>query len=544
MPVPGLTICIPAKYNTAKLETARPAYRLIAYDQRGLPVYQGGPSGLEGFEKYMERWEKELDNITMKQARRDIGFTKQDIFYFSSVYTTSGYKRHELVDVIGDLDVAAKSCWTVNWHLLDTSESEDTIAIPSEAEENSKVGDQGSVDSATEEPLALVDSDSQNNQNRSLTRGGNSTDQDNLDLDINLTSSTLDDIISNLLLSTAPPASNPQFSRADSTNATTTEPPGNKGKVGQAEPEDDDIPTFNRGEDAKLLRLSPVDSIIFVMNLQQYNWLSTLYFAGVELYFHDLAAAYWSVNPILVRPGTMTTIYYKPTKYKFLPLPYKSFGGFESRAVSHNSSNTGCTDIKSPSFKNPMISLPPALYSGEMCMMEIAVNRSTQMCGCSTDKFFSRLHGVPECSVIDYGWCYSPMFREEYYKLLAASSDGTSEEQPCPHACTLTEIETTLSAADYPPIESHQMVALGLGMKREDVEKNFLMISIKPQGPLMTTVEHVPELTLLNIIGSVGGWMGLCLGASLLTLTELFEAIIMSMWILYRKLVHRLRAQR
>ena len=488
----------------------------------------------------------------MSQAIEETGFTKEDIFYYSAAFAED--KRYDLVEILEDWDMDDRSCWMMKWHHLgkpkpqtddDNSDDED---IPYDEDR-----DRSNADSIMEDeisPQGGGESHFPDINARSNTGGGYSADQDSVTKDPRLTNPTLDSVISNLVRTTASPSSRSKFSRAPSSETTTSGPRRNEGNAEQAGPESQQEEDGGRGvfpnidEKMKVLRLSPRDSIIFVMNLHQHNWLSTPYFAGVELYFHDLAAAYWSVNPILVRPGTMTTIYYKPTRYKFLPLPYKSFGGFESRLANTTNRNYGCTDIRSPDFKNPMLSLPPSLYSGEMCMMEAALNRSTTTCGCSVDTFFNRIHETHKCSVIEYNWCFAKAFEEEYYRILAASTDGASEEQPCPNACTMTQIETTVSAADYPPIESHQMVALGLGMKREDVERNFLMISIKPQGPLMTTVEHVPELTLLNIIGSVGGWMGLCLGASLLTLTELFEAIIMSVWILYRKLVHRLRAQK
>ena len=61
VPVPGLTICIPAKYNREKLENARPAYKLLAYDETDIPEYRRGASRLNGYEKYLDRWSGGVD---------------------------------------------------------------------------------------------------------------------------------------------------------------------------------------------------------------------------------------------------------------------------------------------------------------------------------------------------------------------------------------------------------------------------------------------------------------------------------------------------
>ena len=274
--------------------------------------------------------------------------------------------------------------------------------------------------------------------------------------------------------------------------------------------------------------------------MQQYYWLSTNYYAGVKLYLHDMSEAFWTVNPLLLRPGTMSSVYYKTTKYKFLPPPYKSFGGIGAKEQRSLTRNTGCVDTTSTSFQHNMVSRPPALYSSDLCMLEVSMNRSTQECGCSVDPFYNKLHGTKECSIYKYQQCFAKRVDQELYKQQTLLGEG--KESPCPQACKMTRYESTVTSANYPTTKSYKHLTAVTGLSEGDIDENILMFTIKPQGPLTVTVEHVPELTMLNILGSVGGWMGLCLGASFLTLTELFEAFVMSAWILSRKLVRRMRA--
>ena len=56
---------------------------------------------------------------------------------------------------------------------------------------------------------------------------------------------------------------------------------------------------------------------------------------------------------------------------------------------------------------------------------------------------------------------------------------------------------------------------------------NLLFVKLQPLSLDVTSVEHVPELTLLDIFAQIGGFMGLFLGASLMTWLELFDVILL-----------------
>ncbi|GFS19407.1 acid-sensing ion channel 2-like [Elysia marginata] len=542
-PPPGLTFCIPAKVNKRKLNNANPAYRLLAFgDEENVRMFSTRrASELNGFENYFDVWKRELQNISVTQARKDISFTKSEVFWYSSVFIGNrSYKLIEVLEAIDDLDT---SCWKVHWPGLDTSmedahTDEDDDAY-NEDENNYEMPDDNDNS---------FNNMSNSMANDDLERGENSTSIVNSTHQNvpKMSNPTLDSIVSQYVLSTPSTQPNQQRSserpRDDRTDGPNSDERANKNKEG----EDREGNKANRGNGTLPVKasLSQSDSIIFLVNIQQYNWISTIYFAGLKIYLHDKARPYWTEHPILLRPGTLSNIYYKTTEYKFLPLPYKSFGGIKTQGKGPAKGNAGCVDTSSSSFKNPMVSLPVELYSSEMCILETIMNRSTAACGCTVEKFYMDLHGTSECSVWKYGQCFTRVMTTEYKKLQRQLAEGGDDDLPCPEACRMTKYESTVTTANYPAMEIRESMMNFTGMSLDLLNDNVLMLSIQPQSPLSVTVEHVPELTLVGLVGSAGGWMGLCLGASLLSLTELFELLVTSVWILYRKLARRLRAQK
>ena len=512
---PGLTICIPAKYNKEKLKTARQAYRLLSHGDFGrIPLFEDWDSEMEGYEQYFDIWKKELENVSVRQARREIGFSKKDIFWYSSLF----YKRRqfELQYIMNDVFMGDKSCWIVSWLALDTRGDPETRNYDSSSENDDEVGDKNrrnaSSDTSVDFPSSLVSqSDSPGNDSSEVTRNVDAMDGTNVGKGPRFINRALGDLISQLLLSTPSPSQNRFESSKSSTVASTSdtaqgtktneERESEQTKTGKSDPRSDG----SSNEGPGLFSLSMRDSITFVMNIQQYNWFSSTYFAGVELYLHHVTGAFWTVNPLLLRPGTMSTVYYKTTKYKFLPLPYKSFGGIDSQGPQSETGNTDCADPKSTGFQHKMLTLPPALYSSDMCMLERSMNRSTQVCGCSIETFYNDLHGTQQCSILKFQECFNRVMDEEFYTERERLGQGQNRDRPCPQACRMTRYESTMSSANYPTMENKQVMANLTGLNVEDIDENLVMVTIKPQGPLTVTVEHVPELTMLNILGSVGG---------------------------------------
>ncbi|RUS90071.1 hypothetical protein EGW08_002184 [Elysia chlorotica] len=544
---PGLVICLPARYNKDKLKYARPAYRLLSETEfRNVPMFGRASSELDGYEQFFDAWRKELETITVKKARKEIGFTKAETFWYSRMYV--GYQHYDLSHVLQPVFVVDKSCWVVNWSLLDTTKNPEFVSDNSSdhkdsgnvGEENISVKSDSLNDTSSINPMG--------NQTFEILKNFTAADKEQFNNGESFNNQTSESVTSQQFLSTpstsqkalefSEPHAVPTASR-DTAQGEEAVGDGQEKAGGEAQEE---ISQLAPGSGSKILRLSPRDSITFVINLQQYSWLGNIYQAGAELYVYDLANGFWTEHPILLRPGTTSNLFYKTTKYKFLPLPYKSFGGIGAQESQTSGANSGCVDTTSDSFVTKMVSVPRSLYSSDLCILEMSMNRSTIECGCSVDAFYNNLHGTPMCSILKFKECFSKKVDEEFVRQEALLAGGEGAEIPCPQACRMTRYESSMTSASYPTTDQLHYLANMTGFSEDRLKENLLSVTIKPQGPLSVTVEHVPELTLLNILGSVGGWMGLCLGASFLSLTELFEAFALSVWILCTKVVSRLRS--
>ncbi|KAK6183128.1 hypothetical protein SNE40_010663 [Patella caerulea] len=52
---------------------------------------------------------------------------------------------------------------------------------------------------------------------------------------------------------------------------------------------------------------------------------------------------------------------------------------------------------------------------------------------------------------------------------------------------------------------------------------------------LVETTEHKPEYSTDQILGTVGGYLGLCLGASLLSVVEVIEILIVKACLMLKR---------
>ncbi|GFN94724.1 acid-sensing ion channel 3 [Plakobranchus ocellatus] len=527
---PGLSMCLPARFNKQKVSSSRPAYQMFAYDSTGITVLdreERQERSSKEFLEQMKSWEKDLENITLHRARGEIGFTRKEIFFYARLFTNN--KEYDIVSMMENFDLETKTCWLVKWSLSDAEPGTDAdeSSDPNETVEVAgEIGDISHYSSSIKSTQSVADAAAANNTEKLTT----------------LIKETLSTTSSPFLSSTSK-----ILFRQNQTHPTT-----NVAENLRISDEKVEVPKTSGGDDTgasinavsssdttDLLRLGLEDAILLMVDLQQHNWLGHAHVAGLELYLHDPIGGYWSVKPIHLLPGTYTSIYYTTTQYKFLPLPYKSFSGVSEPGVT--AQNTGCVDTTATSFRNPMVSVPKAFYSSDTCILEHAFNLSTKQCGCGVSDLYNKLHGTKNCSVIQHKNCFLKILDDAYtrqQRQLAIAPDPL-----CPQACSYTTFAYIMSNSDFPPVSRREEYAQLLNVEEVQLEKNILVVEISPQGPMADKVEHVPELTVLSILGSVGGLMGLCLGASLLTLTEFFEALALSTWVLYRRLICRERMQ-
>ncbi|KAK3094528.1 hypothetical protein FSP39_002914 [Pinctada imbricata] len=230
--------------------------------------------------------------------------------------------------------------------------------------------------------------------------------------------------------------------------------------------------------------------------------------AGVKFLVHDPHEEPDMVNlGYLASPGYSVNAAIKMTKYKYLPSPYLAFGdGY-------------CLDTKSSTFKNHLKYYEH--YSESACLRECKRNI---IVGNETI-----------CSLSEFYLCYD---HEAY---IFDSDTSSLQKCDCPKPCQFTQYTALSSSAVFPArVYDPPLYLMGMTNLRDDyIELNIFYESLTYQY-----VEQIPQFTIESIIGILGGQMGIFLGASLLTLSELVEFGILSLYVLLKRFCIKVRGTR
>nr|XP_022345955.1 acid-sensing ion channel 2-like isoform X2 [Crassostrea virginica] len=231
--------------------------------------------------------------------------------------------------------------------------------------------------------------------------------------------------------------------------------------------------------------------------------------AGVKIVIHNHNEEPNVMNSgYLISPGFTTYLSLEKTEYKFLPRPFKVSG------------DEYCLDTSSPDFRNPL--KHHRLYSYTGCLRECKEDYAYRKCGCRNHHDLG--HQTPICSIErDYN-CHKPA-REEF------SGNVTLQRGcGCSVPCSLTEYSTRLSTALFPAMLYDDWIKATFG-------ENIMEVRLYYESLLYKTFEKVQKITFIDILASIGGQMGIFLGASVLTLSELMEVMFMSIVVLCKKIV-------
>ncbi|RUS86266.1 hypothetical protein EGW08_005958 [Elysia chlorotica] len=273
-------------------------------------------------------------------------------------------------------------------------------------------------------------------------------------------------------------------------------------------------------------RLEMLKSIMIVLNPMTSRLEKGHTAVGIEVFFHQAGTTHWFQNGVSLVPGAYADVRFKHERTKFLPLPYESAG------------SGGCVDTEDPTFINPLKF--HNTYSFDLCVQELLIDRLHDQCGCLFQPFASTLK-VKECTVLKFHVCFLTVQSQVLSDALKPDSNL------CIESCENLNYVTTLSysALDSESIKPYLSSPNGtnISVMLEADLKNFIFIQIQPLSLDVNTVEHVPEMTLLDIFAQIGGCMGLFLGASLMTWMEIFDVAMQMVWVYLSTVVRRLRGE-
>ncbi|XP_078582100.1 acid-sensing ion channel 1C-like [Branchiostoma floridae x Branchiostoma japonicum] len=165
-------------------------------------------------------------------------------------------------------------------------------------------------------------------------------------------------------------------------------------------------------------------------------------------------------------------------------------------------------------------------YSLSACRIECETQHVIQECGC-------RLVEMPGTR---WPVCTPERYQCAYEKLVKVM-DGEQCAWQCRIPCHATSYEWTLSSSKLRP-KSHLSHAQrrGLNMTEDLILDNILVLNVYYESLNYELIQQMPAIETEGLLGDLGGQMGLFLGASFLSLVEIFEYLMDE---LYGKVLRR-----
>ncbi|XP_067660439.1 amiloride-sensitive sodium channel subunit beta-like [Haliotis asinina] len=269
--------------------------------------------------------------------------------------------------------------------------------------------------------------------------------------------------------------------------------------------------TFNwNTSDVVTVRVAGPDSNLNIyIRIDQNNYvLGSQLSSGIKVILHDPR-----IHPdvagtsFLAAPGTTTNAAIQRSTYQYLPPPYQAF------------KNRTCVDTLDPSFNNTLKYFDT--YTYENCLRECMTEMAYTKCGCVaiSDNRATGQH----CSVYNWTVCYHPTFED------GMKNATVRKLCACQLPCSFETYDVMVSSSKYPSDVSSSLVRhLNAVPDDEYLTKNFLEIKLFYDDLVVQSTEQTPKYTRETLIGNLGGQIGICLGASILTLIELGEFLLIA----------------
>ncbi|XP_022079430.1 acid-sensing ion channel 4-like [Acanthaster planci] len=195
---------------------------------------------------------------------------------------------------------------------------------------------------------------------------------------------------------------------------------------------------------------------------------------------------------IAVSPGFETLVSVQLKQVVNLKYPYES----------------NCTDRGNVKYS--------AEYTVPLCQYEHKIETVKAKCGCKDMRYPGSEN---ECPLSKYSNC-----------LLPAEANFTSEDKSfnCPVPCDLTIYDTRMSFAYYPGQHHLEEIMQQNNLSENSIRKNVLDLRIFFEELSFQKIEEIPSYTFYSLQSSIGGYMGLLIGASLITLFEFLDFILVT----------------
>ncbi|EDO30893.1 predicted protein, partial [Nematostella vectensis] len=260
--------------------------------------------------------------------------------------------------------------------------------------------------------------------------------------------------------------------------------------------------TFNSGkkeENAlKVESLGPSNGLRLRLNVQQEDHVSNFYWlpAGFKVLVHDRKEyPIMEQTGFALQPGTHTFCSTKLKKYKNLPTPYNTKCGENitdfNRYFSVNYSMSTC---------------------GKQCLHDYGIKK----CGCQ-----------PIYPITMKLYCQKRIVFKNAPKILIFLFAAECFKKYCPVPCDYTKYETKLSYASAISNALARSLPTHLTESKDvaDAFKNVATLDVYFEELSYDKIEQKPSFDSWSLIGNIGGYLGLFLGMSVLTVMEFLDLL-------------------
>ncbi|KAK3770162.1 hypothetical protein RRG08_038674 [Elysia crispata] len=243
---------------------------------------------------------------------------------------------------------------------------------------------------------------------------------------------------------------------------------------------------------------------VLMTTLNNQTYFSKLIHAGVKVLVHQPDEMPFPLfSGWFVRPGVAASMALTRHDSKCLPYPFQAY------------SNAFCEDSKAEGYKNRLKHYQ--LYTAENCLNDCLYEQLEETCGCR--HYFAK-GNRSICSAKQLLTCYMPK----------NDAINTNDAQHC--GC-LRECETITYTADLSYANfatgfiKNQAVKDRITVFNDYLDENVIDLRVYFASLNVMEVIQEPEMNKWTVIGTLGGQLGLFLGASTLSFVELIEILLL-----------------
>uniref|UniRef100_A0A673ADC7 Acid-sensing (proton-gated) ion channel 2 n=1 Tax=Sphaeramia orbicularis TaxID=375764 RepID=A0A673ADC7_9TELE len=257
---------------------------------------------------------------------------------------------------------------------------------------------------------------------------------------------------------------------------------------------------FNAAEEGKTLRTTMKggtgNGLEIMLDIQQDEYLpvwgdteDTAFEAGVRVQIHSQAEPpFVHELGFGVAPGFQTFVATQEQRLTYLPPPW---GECESKA------------LESGFFQ---------VYSVTACRIDCETRYIVENCNC-------RMVHMPG----DASYCTPEQYKDCAEPALAKLSAVESSNCMCRTPCNMTRYNKELSMVKIPSKTSARYLQKKFNKSEKYITDNILVLDVFFEALNYETIEQKKAYEVAGLLGDIGGQMGLFIGASILTILELFD---------------------